>query len=160
MSKFIHPATKESALVVAKNLRPDDYRELVEGYGLLPTIHLPLFVLSGENIVFTVPNGKTAGMAGVEKDGRVWMVCTPEIHKYPLTFAREAKRWIEKRNEPLLWNVCDKRNKTHLKLLKFLGFKFLREVLHGPNYLPFIEFCKIPCVPKISEKCPQKWVLD
>ena len=97
MSKFIHPATKESALEVAKNLRPDDYREIVEGYGLLPTIHLPLFVQSGENIVFTVPNGKTAGMAGVESDGRIWMLCTPEIHKYPLTFAREYKRWVDQR---------------------------------------------------------------
>ena len=95
-----------------------------------------------------MPNGKTAGMAGVNDDGRIWMLCTPVIHKYPFAFSREAKRWIDKRTEPLLWNICDKRNTTHLKLLKFLGFKFLREVLHGPKLLPFIEFCKIPCVQK------------
>ena len=149
MSKVtIRPATKKVALEVAHNLRSDDYRELVEGHGLLPTIHLPLFLESGENIYFTMPNGKTAGMAGVNDDGRIWMLCTPVIHKYPFAFSREAKRWIDKRTEPLLWNICDKRNTAHLRLLKFLGFKFLREVLHGPNYLPFIEFCKIPCVQK------------
>ena len=148
MSKLLHPATRELALEVAKNLRPDDYREIVEGHGLTPEIHLPLFLNEGINHVFTMPNGKTAGMGGVSSEGRIWMLCTPEIHKYPLTFSREAKRWIDKRTEPLLWNICDKRNTAHLRLLKFLGFKFLREVLHGPNYLPFIEFCKIPCAQK------------
>ena len=40
----------------------------------------------------------------------------------------------------MLWNICDSRNKVHLKLLKFLGFKFLREVKYGPNNVTFIEF--------------------
>ena len=43
----------------------------------------------------------------------------------------------------MLWNIVDKRNTTHLKLLKFLGFKFLREVSYGPNNLTFIEFCRV-----------------
>ena len=89
-----------------------------------------------------MPNGKTAGMAGVD-DGIIWMVCTPAIHEYPITFAREAKRFVESRTEPLLWNIVDKRNTVHLKLLKFLGFKFLREIYHGPNDLSFIEFCRV-----------------
>ena len=152
MSKLLHPATRELALEVAKNLRPDDYREIVEGHGLTPEIHLPLFLNEGINHVFTMPNGKTAGMGGVSSEGRIWMLCTPEIDNYPVTFTRLAKRHLSSFNDrPLLWNICDKRNTTHLKLLKFLGFKFLREVLHGPNYLPFIEFCKIPCAQK-SEK--------
>ena len=65
------------------------------------------------------------------------------IHDYPLTFAREAKRYVEGRQEKLLWNIVDKRNKVHLKLLQFLGFKFLREVKHGPKQLSFIEFCRV-----------------
>ena len=71
------------------------------------------------------------------------MLCTPVIEQYPHTFAREAKRFIERREEKLLWNIADKRNKVHLKLLKFLGFKFLREINYGPNNLPFIEFCYV-----------------
>jgi hypothetical protein len=71
------------------------------------------------------------------------MLCTPEIEKVPHTFARQAKKFIDSRTEPLLWNIVDKRNTVHLKLLQFLGFKFLRELKYGPNQLTFIEFCKL-----------------
>ena len=133
----------EAALRVASNLRTEDYKELVEGHGLDPMEHLTLAVHRGFGVWFEVPNGKTAGMAGVGPDGAIWMLCTPAIHDYPITFAREAKRFIESREEPLLWNIVDKRNIVHLKLLKFLGFKFLKEISHGPKQLSFIEFCKI-----------------
>lgn len=143
MSKFIHPATIEAALEVASNLRPEDYREVVEGHGQDPLIELPKAVSTGFCVYFTVPNGKTAGMAGVHENGMIWMLCTPAIHEYPLTFAREAKRFIDSRTEPLLYNIVDARNEAHVKLLRFLGFKFLRVIKYGPNNLPFIEFCKL-----------------
>ena len=143
MSKIIHPITLEAALHVASHLRPDDRREVEEGHGVDATEILTLAALEGSCIYFTVPNGKTAGMAGVEESGSIWMLCTPVIEQYPHTFAREAKRFIERREEKLLWNIVDKRNKVHLKLLKFLGFKFLREINYGPNNLPFIEFCYV-----------------
>ena len=109
--------------------------------------YIPMTALRGDTVYFEVPNGKTAGLAGVESNGLIWMLCTPAIHDYPLTFAREAKRFIESRKEKLLWNIVDKRNTEHLKLLKFLGFKFLREIKFGPNQLAFIEFCR----------CAQQW---
>ena len=133
----------EAAVEVASNLREDDYKEVYEGHGHSPLLYLPLAAFVGDTVWFEVPNGKTAGMAGVNDDGKVWMLCTPAIHEYPLTFAREAKRFIESREEKLLWNIVDKRNTAHLKLLKFLGFKFLRELKHGPNQLTFIEFCRV-----------------
>ena len=133
----------EAAIEVASNLRPDDRREVEEGHGLNPMFYLKEEAKLGSCIYFEVPNGKTAGMAGVDEGGIIWMLCTDAIHEFPLTFAREAKRWVESRPEPLLWNVVDKRNKVHLKLLKFLGFKFLREYPFGPNNLPFIEFCRV-----------------
>ena len=145
MSKYIHPITMEAAVEVASNLRPDDYREVMEGHGHFPLLYIPHSAFYGDTVWFEVPNGKTAGLAGVQ-EGRIWMLCTPAIHEYPLTFAREAKRYIESREEKLLWNIVDKRNTVHLKLLKFLGFKFLRELEHGPNKLTFIEFCRVrPC---------------
>ena len=145
MSKFIHPITLEAAKAVASDLRPDDRREVEEGHG-----HDPLEVLVKASqdpsyVYFTVPNGKTAGLAGVTEEGAIWMLCTTAIHEYPITFAREAKRYVESRKEKLLWNIVDKRNKVHIKLLRFLGFKFLREFKYGPNNLSFIEFCRI-CV--------------
>jgi hypothetical protein len=140
-SKYIHPCTLEAAYEVASNLRLEDLREAVEGHGIDPIIDIPIASRSGFCVSFTVPNGETAGICGIN-GGEIWMLCTPAIHKYPMTFAREAKRFIDSRPEKLLYNVVDKRNVVHLKLLKFLGFKFIREVPFGPNQLPFIEFCK------------------
>ena len=143
MSKYIHQGTEEAAKEVASNLLPDDLREVEEGHGVDPLEELLFAVHNTSCVWFEVPNGKTAGMAGVGPKGEIWMLCTPAIHEYPITFAREAKRFVESRTEPLLWNIVDKRNTVHLKLLRFLGFKFLREVKHGPNQLSFIEFCRV-----------------
>jgi len=125
---------------VASNLRQEDLREVVEGHGVEPTIAIPLNSLKGFCVSFTVPDGRIAGLAGVEDDGRIWMLCTPAIHDFPITFAREAKRFIESRSESVLWNYVDKRNIAHIKLLRFLGFKLLEEIPFGPNQLPFIKF--------------------
>tara|TARA_B100001996_G_scaffold326622_1_gene273109 strand:+ start:77 stop:517 length:441 start_codon:yes stop_codon:yes gene_type:complete len=143
VSKYIHPITIEAAIQVASNLRPDDRREVEEGHGLDPMVELVQEAKRGSSVYFTVPNGKTAGMAGVGTEGAIWMICTPAIKDYPHTFAKESKRFVESRTEPLLWNVADRRNTIHLKLLKFLGFKFLRELKYGPNQLSFIEFCRV-----------------
>ena len=139
MSQYIHRLTPEAAIYVAANMRPDDYREVTEGHGVAP-IRAAWRPFDADDIYFTVPNGETAGMAGVEKDGRIFMLCTPAIDDYPITFAREAKKYIESRPEPYLWNIIDARNTVHLKLLKWLGFEFLEEFEYGPNKLTFIKF--------------------
>ena len=133
----------EAAKEVASNLLPADRREVEEGHGIDPTEALVDAVQKPSCIYFVMPNGKTAGMAGVDPGGQIWMLCTPVIYDYPLSFAREAKRFVERREEKLLWNIVDKRNEVHLKLLKFLGFKFLREIKYGPNNLSVIEFCRV-----------------
>ena len=143
MSKYIHPSTIEAALRVASNLLPDDYREVTEGHGHDPLNALVVGFHNCDSVYFEVPNGEIAGMAGVHKGGQIWMLCTPAILKYPHTFAREARRYVKSRNEKLLWNIVDARNKVHIKLLRFLGFKFLRRLTYGPNNLSFIEFCHV-----------------
>ena len=143
VSDYIHPLTLEAAAQVASNLRSDDRREVEEGHGI-PAALLPSIMAHNPSYVyFTVPDGKTAGMAGVGEEGDIWMLCTNEIHRHPIRFAREAKRYVDSREEPLLWNIVDSRNTAHLKLLKFLGFKFLRKLEHGPNNVTFIEFCRV-----------------
>ena len=102
MSDYIHPLTIEAATEVASNLRPDDHREVQEGHGIDPTLLPVLMVHNPSYVYFTVPDGKTAGMAGVGTDGDIWMLCTPDIHRYPITFAREAKRYVDSREERLL----------------------------------------------------------
>ena len=121
-------------------MRQDDLQEAVEGHGVVPTIDIPLMSLNGTCVSFTVPDGRIAGLAGIEDDGRVWMLTTSAILDFPVTFARESKRFIESRTESVLWNYVDKRNTVHIKLLKFLGFTLLEEIPFGPNQLPFIRF--------------------
>ena len=143
MSKHIHPATTEAALRVASNLLPDDYREVVEGHGHDPLNALVVGVQNCESDYFTNPDDEICGIAGVYTGGQIWMLCTPAIYDYPHTFAREARRYVNARKEKLLWNIVDERNKVHIKLLRFLGFKFLRKFPYGPNKLSFIEFCRV-----------------
>ena len=143
MSKHIHPITLKAAYEVASNLRPEDRRELEEGWGVESIRHLLSAAYTTPCVYFTAPSGKAAGMAGVGQRGDIWMLCTPAIYEKPIMFAREAKRYVDGRQEPLLWNIVDKRNTAHIRLLKFLGFKFLRKVRHGPNNLQFIEFCRV-----------------
>ncbi len=152
MYNHIRPITLEAAKEVASNLRLEDRREIEEGHGVDSTSTLLEAVQKPSCVYFTVPNGKTAGMAGVDTGGLIWMVCTPAIHDYPIWFARQAKRYVERQQDKLLWNIVDKRNTVHLKLLKFLGFKFLRELKHGPNQLTFIEFCRVFRSPSKSSK--------
>jgi len=133
----------EAAVHVASNLRSDDYREVVEGHGQFPLLSIPMNAFHGDTVYFADADGRIAGLAGVEDDGKIWMLCTNVIHDVPILFARQAKKWIDSRKEKLLWNIVDKRNTAHLKLLKFLGFKFLRELEYGPNKLTFIEFCRV-----------------
>lgn len=141
MSKHIYPCTLEDAYHVASNLREADYKECVEGHGIVPTIHIPLASLEGFSRIFKADNGETAGIVGIQQE-KIWMLCTPVIDKYPKTFIREAKRFIDDRDDPYLWNVVDKRNTMHIKLLKFLGFTLHEELPFGPNNLPFIRFSK------------------
>ena len=133
----------EAAIDVASNLLPEDRREVEEGHGLDPMEELTYAAQEGSCVYFTMPNGKTPGMAGVDYGGLIWMLCTPVIYEYPTAFARGAKRFVQSRDEPLLWNIVDKRNTVHIRLLRFLGFKFLREIFHGPKQLSFIEFCRV-----------------
>ena len=139
----IDKLTAKTAYHIGCNLRPEDRREIVEGHGHDPLQVLPLASLRRGSIAFWAPNGEVAGCGGIGQQGDIWMLCTPVIHQYPISFARSAKRYLEGRSEKLLWNICDKRNTVHLRLLKYLGFKFLREFPYGPNKLTFIEFCRV-----------------
>ena len=133
----------EAAVHVASNLRSDDYREVFEGHGQFPLLSIPMNAFHGDTVYFADADGRIAGLAGVEDDGKIWMLCTNVIHTAPILFARQAKKWLDSREDKILWNIVDKRNAAHLKLLKFLGFKFLREFEYGPNKLTFIEFCRV-----------------
>ena len=143
MFDAIKPLTLEAAIEVASNLRPDDRREVEEGHGHDPLLILPQAVDIPGSIYFTMPNNEIGGAGGIQENGAIWMLCTDAVERHPHAFVRLAKRYLDASPHPLTWNIVDKRNTVHLKLLKFLGFKFLRELTYGPNNLTFIEFCRV-----------------
>ena len=141
-------ATVKDAFKVVNNLRDEDRAEM-EGIGH-SCLTLPFGVLVSEHAVyFFSKEGKPAGLAGIFREennvGQIWMLCTPVIHDAPITFVREAKKWLEhiQGEYTLLWNIADARNQVHHKLLKHLGFKALRKVAVGPNHLPYYEIIKL-----------------
>ena len=141
-----HPITNEAAIYVASHLSFADRRECVEGYGQENVMDIVMSALVAPNTQYwKAPNGKSAAIGGVQEGGKIWMLCTDTVREYPRQFARDSLRMTNSRPEKFLWNVVDERNGTHLKLLRFLGFKFLRKVPFGPKQLPFIECCKIQC---------------
>jgi hypothetical protein len=150
MSPHYRPATVADAVRVANNLRPEDRTE-VEGLGH-SVLALPFSVLfSDVSVAFFSPRGDIGGVAGICPDhnnegaGVIWMLCTPALKDSPLLFVKQAKAWIEKEqcNYRFLWNLVDKRNHLHHKLLKMLGFKAINVVYPPPYHYPYLEIVKL-----------------
>lgn len=142
------PATIRDGLEVAKNLRKEDRAEL-EGRGHT-LLQLPFGVaISDHPTAFFSKDGEIAGVAGIVQQsdgiGAIWMLCTPVIHREPITFVRQAKKWLKsvEGDYRLLWNLADARNHVHHKLLKHLGFKAVRSVPVGEDQLPYYEIVKL-----------------
>ena len=143
-SKYIQPCTPELALEVGLNLRWEDRREVEETTGLSgEAVCVQSYFNSAYSVYFKVPNGKTAGVAGVTPQNIIWMLCTEASTEFPHTFVREARRWVDSLPNPYLCNVADMRNENHIKLLKLLKFKFVGYKVN--NGVPLIEFIKL-CV--------------
>ena len=143
-SKYIKPCTPELALSVGQNLRREDRREVEQTTGYCAeAVIINSFYNSayGQCVYFEVPNGKAAGVAGVSPQNVIWMLCTEASTEYPQTFTREARRWVNALPNTYVFNQADMRNEAHIKLLKLLGFKFIR--YHVYNGVPLIEFIKL-----------------
>ena len=149
MSQY-KPATFRDGITVAKHIRKEDLQEL-QGMGV-DRLNIPVGIITSEHpTVFFSKEGKTAGVAGVYREeggiGRIWMLCTDVIHDEPITFVRQAKKWLTQIESEyrLLWNLADARNHVHHKLLRHLGFKALRAVPVGEEQNLYYEIVRL-CV--------------
>jgi hypothetical protein len=144
VSKIVfRPATLADVPQLALNLLSADKREIQEGAGLNPVLSLSLDISTTGATIFSTDDGVDLGLAGVSADGCIWMHCTSAVKEKPLLFCKEARRWLDGLHHPILFNCADIRNTLHLKLLKHLGFKFLRVIPFGPNNLYFVEFVRL-----------------
>lgn len=141
-------ATIRDGFEVAKNLRIEDKMEL-EGLGKT-VLHIPFGIAISEYpTTFYTSDNSLAGVAGIVPQGDgvggIWMLCTPAIHREPITFFRQSKRWLDsvEGDYKLLWNLADARNHTHHRLLKFLGFRAMRSIPMGDEQTPYLEIVKL-----------------
>ena len=134
MKPYYRKATVADALNVAKNIREEDRKEM-EGLGQSPNSLVFSVLLSEITVSFFNKHNKICGVAGIQKDpnnpkiGKIWMICTPELEHNPVTFVKQAKKWISEQTDfIMLHNIADSRNHYHHKLLKLLGFVSLNKV--------------------------------
>jgi len=143
----IREATVGDADSLARNLRRQDREEIEAGSGESPLLVL-LMGLKGRAYVACEDDEPFLifGVTPDERDKRVgiiWLLGTDKTDKFPLTFLRQSKEWVEDLADgfDVLMNVIDERNKMHLGWLTWLGFEVVhRFPEYGKQGLPFLMF--------------------
>lgn len=151
MSLRARRARNADAFYLSTRLRQADLDELQANTGGDPLATL----MVGRDIsdpAYTIIDdiGLPVAMFGVvptnvDRQGVMWLLGTDELRKHSRDFLRQSRPWIERLHKKytLLYNVIDKRNKVHLRWLKFLGCNFVGEVIHGVENRPFVQFIHV-----------------
>ena len=122
------PTDRSDLEPIAANLREADQQEIAASTGWSPLAALMVGLENSEHCYTMFSDQTLVGMFGVHKSGAIWMLCTNDLPKCATRFLRESLNWIDVWQEkyPRLWNYVDARNETHIKWLKWLGFKFVK----------------------------------
>lgn len=151
---FVRLAEPNDCIYIAERMRKEDVEEVKARSN-----HEPLTAMTNGYIAsipaFTVVKNHTipVAMFGSIPDKTlsvsgciIWMLGTDEIWDIRFQFLRESQMWVSaiSRDYDLAYNLIDKRNKLHIRWLRWLGFKFVREIPeYGHQSLPFLEFVRI-----------------
>lgn len=149
---LVRPSEPGDARVLANHLRPEDYREVRALRDGNMSDLLVMSIASSDPCYSAFTSGGALAMIfGVaphpteDKTGIVWLLGTTDMAQLHYRFLRESKSWLDRlfgdRYE-ILFNIADKRNTLHLDWLRWLGFKFMKEIPAGRNRELFIEFYK------------------
>ena len=149
---YVIPTTVDHLKILAENMRHEDVRELADGSGDTPEGALTTaFRESTKCLSAFTDGGELITIFGVAPSsldplvGHPWLLATPRLDDVKKTFLKNSKEYLSFLGEgfPLLMNCCDKRNTTHIRWLKWLGFTFIREhPRFGVGSVPFLEFVK------------------
>jgi hypothetical protein len=122
---------------IALNMRVEDVEEC-RANGYSPFDALTLGYKLGITYTLIDKHGEPVALLGVTKasqeaqDGLIWLLGTPLLERYPMTFLRRCRPVLadlyEESGTELLWNHTHRPNTLHHKWLKWLGFSFIREV--------------------------------
>ena len=153
MIPIVRNSEVEDALKMAHNLRKADMNELQAVLGNnLDTAHI-LYegIKNSDNPRTFLVDGNPAAIYGVVnaqsddlKVGWVWLLGTNKIKKAKTFFLKHSKKELaeQEKEYDVLANYVDVRNTVHIKWLKWLGFKALREVNYGVEQRKFYEFAR------------------
>lgn len=147
---YVTPTIPAHLLILADNMREDDRQELAASSGDTP-FHALVEGYINSTKCFTIMNDEDqlVGIFGVSTFpgtthiGHPWMLATDLLSDIKITFLRQCDAYVAELREgfDLLTNVCDKRNRLHIRWLKWLGFKFINEIpKYGVGEQPFLEF--------------------
>lgn len=143
----IRPATLEDLPNIINDLVDAGKRDMQRG-GVNPAIRIPIDLRTYETSVALSPDNKPMVLFGVNSNGNVWMQMTNEVYKHPRFLMKAIKAWLGQQKHKLLYNYIDIQNTTLLKMVKKLGFKFLRVVPKTTNnnyYVEFVRICHYHC---------------
>jgi hypothetical protein len=131
----VRPAIPKDIVPLARNIRPEDAREIAV-FNHTPAYGFGFgFELSDPAYTVTV-EGKPIAMFGVVPTttpglGIVWLLGTPEIEQpvKRIRFLRESIKWVDMLLEKYkkIVNYVDSRNSVHVSWLKWLKFEFSDE---------------------------------
>jgi len=139
LDKTFRPATVSDIPLIVDNLLVAA-KEDIKRAGVQPVLTMLLDMALYKTFVVLSPDGQPMALIGVNSDGNIWMHMTNEAMKYPIAFMKAAKLWLSNQPHKLLYNYIDINNTALLKMVKRLGFKFLRVVPMTRNNLYYVEF--------------------
>jgi hypothetical protein len=142
LDKTFRPAVVSDIPVIVDNLLPAAKADINRA-GVNPVLTMLLDMALYKVCVMLSPDGQPMALIGVNSDGNIWMHMTNETMKYPKAFMKAAKLWLSNQPHKLLYNYIDINNTALLKMVKRLGFKFLRVVPMTRNNLYYVEFVRL-----------------
>lgn len=134
MTPHVRPSVEADCVYLAAHLRDADRRECeLWGHDPLPSLRTGLSY-SLQPLTVVGPSGKPAAMFGLTggtgEDATVWLLGTPEITSFPMTFLRQSRLWMDHLCRPIrgidrvkgVGNWVDLRNTKHVDWLRWMGF--------------------------------------
>ena len=141
-SVIIRPATVEDIPIITADLL-EASRKDIDRAGQHPVLMMAEDLACYETSVALSPDGKPLALFGVNWSGNIWMQMTNEVMIHPKAFMKAAKLWLSNQPHKLLYNYIDINNTALLKMVKRLGFKFLRVVPRTRNNLYYVEIVRL-----------------
>lgn len=143
---MIELATPETALHIARNIRPRDAQEILDYAEETPEEHILRNAADALPYCWVVraPDGEPANIWGVypleNGEGQAWLFSTHRTADAAMTLARSCRRSLveAKKIWPRIVIYSDPRKKDARKWNELCGFKWLRDVVI--DGMPMMEF--------------------